>query len=63
MKREYLAYLSLLCCILVSNKAFIFSTDPESIRVRSVIDGFYDQIEFPEDKDHFGDIAIYRRRA
>ncbi|QGA19241.1 hypothetical protein EYB26_006929 [Talaromyces marneffei] len=38
-------------------------TDPDSSRVRCLIDGFYDQVEFPEDKAHFGDIAIYRRRA
>ncbi|GAM40664.1 hypothetical protein TCE0_039f13186 [Talaromyces pinophilus] len=44
-------------------KDFKETTDPESIRVRSVIDGLYDQIEFPADEDHFGDIAIYRRRA
>lgn len=38
-------------------------TDPDSRRMKSVIDELYDEIEFPEDQDHFGDIAIYRRRA
>jgi hypothetical protein len=36
-------------------------TDPNSPRVRHVIDRFYDALEFPYE-EHFGDMVIYVRR-
>jgi hypothetical protein len=38
-------------------------TDPESPRLTRMIKDFYDAYEFPDDREHFGDIAIYVRRA
>ena len=41
----------------------IYSTDPVTPEVRSVIDNFYDSVEFPQDLEHFGDIVMYVRRT
>lgn len=39
------------------------STDPDSPRLREMIRTCYDVVEFPDDPENFGDLAIYVRRA
>jgi hypothetical protein len=41
----------------------LFGTDPDSPRLRIMVDKFYDQLEFPDNPDHFGDLAIYVKNA
>lgn len=38
-------------------------TDPDTPRLREMIRNFYDELEFPNDREHFADLAIYVRRV
>jgi hypothetical protein len=38
-------------------------TDPDSSRLREMIQNSYETLTFPGDWDHFGDLAIYVRRT
>jgi hypothetical protein len=38
-------------------------TDPDSPRLRKFIQDFYDEAEFPGDKEHFGELAMYIRHT
>lgn len=37
-------------------------TDPDSPRVWELVGNMYDEIRFPEYKEHFGNLSIYIRR-